>query len=56
MDELREAADSQQPGADIVRLGEKLCLLFIDEKTGEIYNATDKDGWRLHQIQVSNVK
>ncbi|MDQ8201811.1 sialidase family protein [Pelagicoccus sp. SDUM812003] len=52
---VREAADSQQPGADLIRFGENVCLLFIDDASGEIFSATDRDGWGEATLRVPNV-
>lgn len=53
---VREAADSQQPGADLVKIGNEVCALFIDDQTGEIYSATSRDGWAKSTLRVPNVK
>jgi hypothetical protein len=44
---VREAADSQQPGADLVDAGGALQVLFIDDATREIYSVgeDERGGW-----------
>jgi hypothetical protein len=52
---VREAADSQQPGADLIKVGSHVCLLYIEDQTGEIYSATDRADWKSPQLRVPNV-
>lgn len=53
---VREAADSQQPGADVIRLGNALQVLFIDNDNREIYTVDDLNGWGSPELQVDNVQ
>jgi hypothetical protein len=43
---VRDAVDSQQPGADVVLDGDTLRVLFIDEASRSIFATHDAGGWQ----------
>lgn len=55
---VREAADSQQPGADLVAMGDALHVLFIDDETREIFSvrATGDGTWSAPTRRVGGVR
>lgn len=53
---VREAADSQQPGADLVVAGNSLHVLFIDNETHQLYSTSDQQGWGPAVLRVKNVR
>ncbi|MDQ8188023.1 hypothetical protein [Pelagicoccus sp. SDUM812002] len=53
---VREAADSQQPGADLIVVGDSLHVLFIDDETGELYSTSDQQGWGPAVLRVADVR
>jgi hypothetical protein len=50
-----DAVDSQQPGADAVRDGNTVHLLFIEESSRSIFSTHDKGGWQPPKLQVGNI-
>lgn len=55
---VRNAVDSQQPGADVVLDGDTLHVLFIDESTRSIFHTHDGgDGtWRAPELRVDGIR
>lgn len=55
---VSNAVDSEQAGADLVRYGTSLHLLFIDADTGSIYHTqADRQGnWRVPRAVVENIQ
>lgn len=52
---VRNAVDSQQPGADVVLDGETVHVLFIDAATRAIFSTHDRGGWQPPQRQVGDI-
>jgi hypothetical protein len=50
-----DAVDSQQAGADAVRDGNTVHLLFIEESSRDIFSTHDRGGWQDPKLQVGNV-
>jgi hypothetical protein len=50
-----DAVDSQQPGADAVRDGNTVHVLFIEESSRSIFSTHDKGGWQPPSLQVGNI-
>ena len=50
-----DAVDSQQPGADAVRDGNTVHLLFIEESSRSIFSTHDQGGWQPPELQVGNI-
>jgi hypothetical protein len=54
-DVVRDAVDSQQPGADVVLDGKTLHLLFIDQSSRSIFSTHDRGGWQASRLEVDNI-
>jgi hypothetical protein len=52
---ITDAVDSQQPGADAVRDGNTVHLLFIEKSSRSIFSTHDKGGWQPPELQVGNI-
>jgi hypothetical protein len=52
---VRDAVDSQQPGADAVLNGSTVHLLFIDQSSRSIFSTHDSGGWQASRLQVDNI-
>ena len=53
---VRQAADSQQPGADVVAVGEHLHVLFSADDDRRLYHTHDGDGWQSAVLIVDDVR
>lgn len=54
---VREAADSQQPGADVVAVGEQLHVLFSADDDRLLYHTHDAgEGWQPSALLVDDVQ
>lgn len=53
---VTDAVDSQQPGADVVREGETLHVLFIDEATRSLYHTHNRGGWQPAVLRVDGIE
>ena len=53
---MTDAVDSQQPGPDVVREGETLHVLFIDEATRSLYHTHDRGGWQPAVLRVDGIE
>jgi hypothetical protein len=53
---VNQAADSQQPGADLVGDDEVLQVVFIDEKTRELRHTHDRGGWQPSRLLVGGIR
>jgi hypothetical protein len=54
-DVVRDAVDSQQPGADAVLDGTTLHALFIEQTSRSIFSTHDRGGWQAPRLQVDNI-
>ncbi len=52
---VRNAVDSQQPGADAVLDDQTVHVLFIDEATRSIFSTNDSAGWQAPLLQVDRI-
>ena len=52
---IRNAVDSQQPGADAVLDGETVHVLFIEEPTRSIFSTDDRGGWQPATLRVEQI-
>lgn len=52
---VRNAVDSQQPGADAVLDGPTVRVLFIDQVTRQIFSTDDSGGWQPATLQVEKI-
>jgi len=52
---VRDAVDSQQPGADAVLDGETVHVLFINAATRSIFSTHDRGGWQTPELRVSDI-
>ena len=52
---VRDAVDSQQPGADAVLHGETVHVLFIDAATRSLFSTHDRGGWQPPVPQVADI-
>jgi hypothetical protein len=52
---VRDAVDSQQPGADAVLHGETVHVLFIDAATRSLFSTHDRGGWQTPVQQVGDI-
>jgi hypothetical protein len=52
---ITDAVDSQQPGADAVRDGNTVHLLFIEESSRSIFSTHDMGSWQPPTRQVGNI-
>jgi len=52
---VRNAVDSQQPGADAVADGAGVHVLFIEEPTRGIFSTYDADGWQASTLRVDSI-
>lgn len=55
-DVVRNAVDSQQPGADVVVDGRTVHVLFIDAATRAIWHTHDAGGWQPARLQVDGIR
>jgi hypothetical protein len=54
-DVVRNAVDSQQPGADAVSEGDTVHVLFIDQSSRRIFSTQDRGGWQTSTLQIENI-
>jgi hypothetical protein len=52
---VRDAVDSQQPGADVVLDGRTVHLVFIEQSSRSIFSTNDSGGWQHSQLQVDAI-
>ena len=52
---VRDAVDSQQPGADAVLDGRTVHVLFIEQSSRSIFSTHDGGGWQPSRLEVGNV-
>ena len=55
-DVVRDAVDSQQPGADVVLDGRTVHLLFIEQSSRSIFSTNDRGGWQTSRLEVDNIR
>jgi hypothetical protein len=55
-DVVRDAVDSQQPGADVVLDGTTLHVLFIEAASRALFATHDRNGWQPATPQVENIQ
>ncbi|HVR72538.1 MAG TPA: hypothetical protein VMT87_17015 [Vicinamibacteria bacterium] len=55
-DVVRDAVDSQQPGADAVLDGETVRVLFIEQSSRGIFSTHDAGGWQPSTLRVDNIR
>jgi hypothetical protein len=53
---VNQAADSQQPGADLVGDDEALQVIFIDQETRELRHTHDRGGWQPSRLIVGGIR
>ncbi len=54
-DVVRNAVDSQQPGADVVADGRTVRVLFIDQASRGIFSTDDRAGWQPSARRVDHI-
>jgi hypothetical protein len=54
-DVVRDAVDSQQPGADAVLDGKTVHVLFIEQSSRSIFSTHDNGGWQRSTLRVDNI-
>jgi hypothetical protein len=54
-DVVRDAVDSQQPGADAVLDERTIHVLFIEQPSRSIFSTHDRGGWHPSTLQVDNI-
>jgi hypothetical protein len=54
-DVVRNAVDSQQPGADAVLDGKTVHVLFIDQSSRSIFSTNDSGGWQPSTLRVDKI-
>jgi hypothetical protein len=54
-DVIRNAVDSQQPGADAVFDGKTVHVLFIEQTSRSIFSTHESGGWQPGTLQVGNI-
>jgi hypothetical protein len=54
-DVVRNAVDSQQPGADAVTEGKTVHVLFIEQSSRSIFSTHDSGGWQPSKVQVGKI-
>ena len=54
-DVVRDAVDSQQPGADAVRDGRTVRVLFIEQSSRSIFSTHDAGGWQPSTLRVGDI-
>jgi hypothetical protein len=52
---VRDAVDSQQPGADAVLDGRTIHVLFIEQSSRGIFSTHDSGGWQPARPEVGNI-
>jgi hypothetical protein len=52
---VRDAVDSQQPGADAILDGRTIHLLFIEQSSRSIFSTHDRGGWQASRLEVDNI-
>ena len=52
---VRQAVDSQQPGADLVRDGNTLHVLFIEDTSRSIFSTHDAAGWQPSTLRIDHI-
>jgi hypothetical protein len=55
-DVIRNAVDSQQPGADVVLDGTTVHVLFIEQSSRSIYSTHDDGGWQPSMLRIDNIQ
>jgi hypothetical protein len=55
-DVIRNAVDSQQPGADVVLDGKTIHVLFIEQSSESIFHTHDNGGWQLSKLLVDKIR
>ena len=55
-DVVRDAVDSQQPGADAVADGTTVRVLFIEASSRGIFSTHDRGGWQPASPEVENIQ
>jgi hypothetical protein len=53
---VNHAADSQQPGADVVGDDDSVQVLFIDAETRELRHTHDRGGWQPSRAVVTGIR
>jgi hypothetical protein len=54
-DVIRDAVDSQQPGADAVRDGRTVHVLFIEQSSRGIFSTHDRGGWQASTPRIEGI-
>jgi hypothetical protein len=54
-DVIRNAVDSQQPGADAVLDGNTIHVLFIEPSSRSIFSTNDSGGWQPSTLRVDHI-
>jgi hypothetical protein len=54
-DVVHDAVDSQQPGADAVRDGRTVHVLFIEPSSRSIFSTDDQRGWQPSTLRVGDI-
>jgi hypothetical protein len=54
-DVVRDAVDSQQPGADAVLEGNAVHVLFIEQSSRSIFSTDDRGGWQGSTLRVDSI-
>ena len=52
---IRQAVDSQQPGADVVRDGNTVHVLFIEDTSRSIFSTNDAAGWASSTLRNDKI-
>ncbi len=52
---VRDAVDSQQPGADAVLDGKTVHVLFIEQSSRSIFSTHDDGGWQPSKLRVDKI-
>ena len=52
---VRNAVDSQQPGADAVLDGGTVHVLFIEQSSRSIFSTNDRGGWQPATLRVDQI-
>jgi hypothetical protein len=54
-DVVRDAVDSQQPGADAVLDGRTVHVLFIEQSSRSIFSTHDNGGWQASTLRIDSI-
>jgi hypothetical protein len=54
-DVIRDAVDSQQPGADAARDGRTVHVLFIEQSSRGIFSTHDRGGWQASPPRIEGI-